>query len=87
MGWQTAQDSRSICDILKPVTIFIKMDIVAQVTRLMLHDLPLDENVYIEAAYPVWRVNLWGKGYIRHSRKFRTLSIHKLYVNVEKGIV
>ncbi len=59
---------------LKALSLFSsKMDILAQVTELMLHDLPLDRERLHQAAYPVWVV--MGQRdviSISHSRGFRT---------------
>ena len=64
-----------------------KMDIMAQVTGLMLHDLPLDRERLHQAAYPVWVV--MGQRdviSIRHSREISELfPIHKLYVQRREG--
>ena len=60
---------------------------MAQVTGLMLHDLPLDRERLHQAAYPVWVV--MGQRdviSIRHSREISELfPIHKLYVQRREG--
>ena len=64
-----------------------KMDIMAQITELMLHDLPLDRERLHQASYPVWVV--MGQRdviSISHSRDISDLfPIHKLYVERRQG--
>lgn len=73
---------------LKALSLFSsKMDILAQVTELMLHDLPLDRERLHQASYPVWVV--MGQRdviSISHSREISDLfPIHKLYVERRQG--
>ena len=72
----------------KPLSLFSsKMDILAQVTELMLHDLPLDRERLHQASYPVWVV--MGQRdviSISHSKEISDLfPIHKLYVERRQG--
>lgn len=64
-----------------------KMDIMAKVTGLMLHDLPLDREQLHKASYPVWVV-MGQRDVIsfRHSKEISELfPIHKLYVERRQG--
>ena len=64
-----------------------KMDIMAKVTGLMLHDLPLDREQLHKAPYPVWVV-MGQRDVIsfRHSKEISELfPIHKLYVERRQG--
>ena len=64
-----------------------KMDIMAKVTSLMLHDLPLDREQLHKAPYPDWVV-MGQRDVIsfRHSKEISELfPIHKLYVERRQG--
>ena len=73
---------------LKALSSFsAKMDIMAKVTGLMLHDLPLDREQLHKAPYPVWVV-MGQRDVIsfRHSKEISELfPIHKLYVERRQG--
>lgn len=74
--------------LLKVFSLFSpKIAILAQVTGLMLHDLPLNKEVLAQASYPAWVVvgqhDVIGVG---HSRKIAELfPRHKIYIEPRQG--